>query len=370
MIIRKELEFAGNKLIIESGKMAKQASGSVWVQYGDTVVLVAATAASEPREGLDFFPLTVEYREKTYAAGKFPGGFFKRETRPSETEILSARLIDRPIRPLFPNDFQNETQIIVNVISADRENNPDVLGTLGASISLSISDIPFEGPIASVRIGRVDGDYIINPTYAQLEVSDMELVVAGSMDSIMMVEGEAEEVPEETLVEAIKFAHDSIKKLVAFQQEIIDEVKPEKMDVAAKEIPEGLEEKVKELCLPGIAESVKIREKKERNTSLKEVRNKAIEALEEEYTEQTGLIKTIFHDVEKDEVRKMILEENVRLDGRGMDDVRDITCEVGLLPRAHGSALFTRGQTQSLGVVTLGTKSDEQLVETLEGESK
>lgn len=370
MIIRKELEFAGNKLIIESGKMAKQASGSVWVQYGDTVVLVAATAASEPREGLDFFPLTVEYREKTYAAGKFPGGFFKRETRPSETEILSARLIDRPIRPLFPNDFQNETQIIVNVISADRENNPDVLGTLGASISLSISDIPFEGPIASVRIGRVDGDYIINPTYAQLEVSDMELVVAGSMDSIMMVEGEAEEVPEETLVEAIKFAHDSIKKLVAFQQEIIDEVKPEKMDVAAKEIPEGLEEKVKELCLQGIAESVKIREKKERNTSLKEVRNKAIEALEEEYTEQTGLIKTIFHDVEKDEVRKMILEENVRLDGRGMDDVRDITCEVGLLPRAHGSALFTRGQTQSLGVVTLGTKSDEQLVETLEGESK
>jgi polyribonucleotide nucleotidyltransferase len=369
MIIRKELEFEGKPLIVEIGKMAKQANGAAYVQYADTAVLVTAVANPEPSEGLDFFPLTVEYREKAYAAGKIPGGFIKREGKPSEKEILSARLIDRPIRPLFPESFKNETQVAVTVLSSDQENDADVLGTLGASIALCISDIPFEGPIASVRIGRMNGQFIINPTFSQLEESDMELVMAGSRDSIIMVEGEAKEISEDELVQALEVGHKSIQKLLDLQEEIIKEMNPIKMEVPEPEYPEGLLEKAEEMVFPKIREAVKIQDKKERNTRIREITKEAIETFVEEYPECDTIIKNLVHDLEKKEVRRMIIEENVRLDGRGMDDIRPITCEVGILPRTHGSALFTRGQTQSLGTVTLGTKVDEQMIDALEGES-
>jgi polyribonucleotide nucleotidyltransferase len=369
MIIRKELEFEGKPLIVEIGKMAKQANGAAYVQYADTAVLVTAVANPEPSEGLDFFPLTVEYREKAYAAGKIPGGFIKREGKPSEKEILSARLIDRPIRPLFPENFKNETQVAVTVLSSDQENDADVLGTLGASIALCISDIPFEGPIASVRIGRMNGQFIINPTFSQLEESDMELVMAGSRDSIIMVEGEAKEISEDELVQALEVGHKSIQKLLDLQEEIIKEMNPIKMEVPEPEYPEGLLEKAEEMVFPKIREAVKIQDKKERNTRIREITKEAIETFVEEYPECDTIIKNLVHDLEKKEVRRMIIEENVRLDGRGMDDIRPITCEVGILPRTHGSALFTRGQTQSLGTVTLGTKVDEQMIDALEGES-
>lgn len=369
MYLKKEIEFEGRKLVVELGKMAKQANGSAFIQFGETAVLVTAVASPEPSDNLDFFPLTVEYREKAYAAGKIPGGFFKREGKPSEKEILSARLIDRPIRPLFADNFRNETQIIVNVLSSDQENDADVLGTLGASIALSISDIPFLGPIASVRVGRVGGEYVVNPTFSQLDESDMEIVIAGSRESIIMVEGEAAEITEDELVKALEIGHKSIQKLLDLQEEIIGELQPVKMEVPEPEYPEGLEQKVHEIALPLVRDAVKIQEKKARNTRLKEIVKEVIQQLEEEYPECEALIKGFIHDIEKHEVRQMIIKENKRLDGRGMDDIREITCEIGVLPRTHGSALFTRGQTQSLGTLTLGTKIDEQLVDALEGES-
>lgn len=369
MYLKKEIEFEGRKLVVELGKMAKQANGSAFIQFGETAVLVTAVASPEPSDNLDFFPLTVEYREKAYAAGKIPGGFFKREGKPSEKEILSARLIDRPIRPLFADNFRNETQIIVNVLSSDQENDADVLGTLGASIALSISDIPFLGPIASVRVGRVGGEYVVNPTFSQLDESDMEIVIAGSRESIIMVEGEAAEITEDELVKALEIGHKSIQKLLDLQEEIIGELQPVKMEVPEPEYPEGLELKVHEIALPLVRDAVKIQEKKARNTRLKEIVKEVIQQLEEEYPECEALIKGFIHDIEKHEVRQMIIKENKRLDGRGMDDIREITCEIGVLPRTHGSALFTRGQTQSLGTLTLGTKIDEQLVDALEGES-
>lgn len=369
MIIRKQIEFEGRPLVVEIGKMAKQANGAAYVQYADTAVLVTAVAESEPAEGLDFFPLTVEYRQKAYAAGKIPGGFIKREGPPSEKEILSARLIDRPIRPLFPENFKNPTQVAVTVLSSDQENDADVLGTLGASIALCISDIPFYGPIASVRVGRIDGKFIINPTFPQLEQSDMEIVVAGSRDSIIMVEGESHEISEQDLIEALKAGHQAIQKLLDLQEEILAEIQPVKMEVREPVYPEGLIEKIDALALPRIKEAITLQEKKARNNAIKEISREITEALQEEYPESESIIKNRIHDLEKDEVRRMIIEKNIRLDGRGMDDIRPITCEVGLLPRTHGSALFTRGQTQSLGTVTLGTKVDEQMVDNLEGES-
>ena len=369
MIIKKEREIGGKILSIETGKMAKQANGSAVVRYGDTMVLVTATCNKEAREDLDYFPLSVEYQEKTYAAGKIPGGFFKREGRPSEKEILSARLIDRPLRPLFPDGFKNDTQIVAFVISSDRENDGDVLGTLGASVALSISDIPFEGPVAAVRVARVAGEFIINPTFSQVEEGDLELIIAGSEDSILMVEGEANETSEQDMVSALEFGHQYIKQLIELEKEIIQEFSQEKIEVVPPEIPDGLLKKIDKSARTKIKKAIKQTDKKARHEELREIRKEIETADPEEFEEHESIIKEQLHQIEKEEVRSMIIKESRRLDGRGMDDIRDIQCEPGILPRTHGSALFTRGQTQSLGVTTLGTKIDEQIVENLEGES-
>ena len=369
MHISKTIEINGKTLTIETGKMAKQANGAVVVRYGDTMVLVTAVASEDAKESLDFFPLSVEYREKTYSAGKIPGGFIKREGRPSDKEILTARLIDRPIRPLFPDNFNYETQVIANVLSMDKENDPDVLAGLGASAALVISNIPFDGPIATVRVIKSNGEYIVNPNMEKVAEADMELVVAGSDESIMMVEGEAKEVTEAEVLEAIDTAHEAIKKLTVLQRELIAEVTIEKRTADTVELPDGIEEKVKQLSLDKIKDAIKITEKTERRQALKNMKNTVMEALEEEYPESGAVVSNILHDLEKKEVRSMMLEKKKRLDGRGYTDIRPITCEINLLPRAHGSALFTRGQTQALGVTTLGTKADEQIIDALEGES-
>lgn len=371
MIVKKEKEVGGRMLSIEAGRVAKQANGAVLVQYADTMVLAVATAAKEAREDMGFFPLSVEYQEKTYAAGKIPGGFFKREGRPGPKQILSARLIDRPIRPLFPKGFRNETQVVVYVISSDQENDADVLGGIGASAALSISDIPFAEPIASVRVGRIGGSHIINPTFSQVEESEIDLILSGTYDSIMMVEGRSEEISEAEMLEALKFGHEYIREIIDLQKELIEEFgASEKMEVATPEVPDGLEAKVTEYMLPKVKEAIKIQEKKARHEAISTARKAFMEELGEEYEDHSRLIKEIIEGIEKTEVRSMIINENVRLDGRGMDDIRDITCDVSFLPRAHGSSLFTRGQTQSLGATTLGTKVDEQIIDALEGESK
>ncbi len=369
MVVTKSVPFGRGTLIIETGKVAKQADGAVTVRYGDTMVLVTAVANSDARRDIDFFPLSVEYREKTYAAGKIPGGFFKREGRPSEKEILSARLIDRPIRPLFPEGFRAETQIIATVISSDRENDADVLAAVGASTALSISDIPFDGPIASVRVGKLDGTLILNPTFEEVEKCSLEFIVAGSEESIVMVEGEASEISEAEMLEAVKFAHEGVKQLIQVQKDLIAEVGVPAREIEVPENPEGLLEKVAKLGTDGIKKAIKLQDKKERRSALKDVKVLVIEQLVEEYPEFEKLIGEYLHDIEKDETRAMMLRDKVRLDGRKEDEIRPITCEVGYLPRVHGSALFTRGQTQALGTTTLGTKLDEQLIDALEGSS-
>jgi polyribonucleotide nucleotidyltransferase len=369
MIVTKSIPFGRGTITIETGKVARQADGAVTVRYGDTMVLVTAVSDSDKTRDIDFFPLSVEYREKTYAAGKIPGGFFKREGRPSEKEILSARLIDRPIRPLFPEGYKYETQIIATVISMDRENDADVLAAVGASTALSISDIPFEGPIASVRVGKLDGKLLLNPTFEEVEKCTIEIIVSGSDESIVMVEGEGKEINEEELLEAVKFAHEAIKQLIQLQKDLVAEVGQQTREIELPEAPEGLAEKVAELGTDGIKKAIKVQEKKERRSSLKEIRVNAIEQLIEEYPENEKLIAEYLHDIEKDETRAMMLSDKVRLDGRKEDEIRPITCEVGYLPRVHGSALFTRGQTQALGTTTLGTKLDEQLIDALEATS-
>ena len=370
MEISKSIEINGKTLTLETGKLAKQANGAVVVRYGDTIVLVSAVADEEEKEGRDFFPLSVEYKEKTFSAGKIPGGFIKREGRPSDKAILSARLIDRPIRPLFPDGFNCETQIISNVLSMDKENDPDVLACLGASAALYISNIPFSGPIATVRVAKIAGEFVINPTIEKIVDAEIELVVAGSDDSIMMVEGEAKEVSEEELLNAISKAHEAIKKLNGLQRDILSQIKTEKREVNEKELPEGIKGKVEKLSRDGVKKAIKITEKGERHKALKELKKTVVEELQEDYPESEKLIASLIHDIEKHEVRAMILDKSLRVDGRGLTDIRQITCEVGLLPRTHGSALFTRGQTQALGIVTLGSKADEQIIDALEGESR
>jgi polyribonucleotide nucleotidyltransferase len=366
MFVSKEVEIGGRKFSIETGRFAKQASGAVMVRYADTMVLVSAVAAEEVKEDQDFFPLQVEYREKTSAAGKIPGGYIKREGRPSEKEILSARLVDRPIRPLFPDSFMNETQVIAFVLSYDGENDADVLAATGASAALMISDIPFNGPISEVRIGRVNGEFIVNPTHPQLKESDIELVVAGTADSIMMVEGESKEVSETDLLNALKFAQEEIRKLINLQNELREAVGKTKREVPEKEIPEDLVNAVREKALEPFKEIVhSVLAKEERSAKNKELTNSVVEALSESFPESEKLIKEIMHDIEKDLMRKRILDEGVRLDGRNTTQIRPITVETRVLPRTHGSALFTRGETQSLTSVTLGTKNDEQTVDGL-----
>ena len=366
MLVKKEIELGGRIFSIETGRYAKQANGSVMVRYGDTMVLVTAVAANEAKEGLDYFPLQVEYREKTSAAGKFPGGYIKREGRPTEKEILSARLCDRPIRPMFPESFKNETQVIAMVMSYDGENDPDVLAACGASAALAISDIPFDGPIAEIRIGRVAGAFVVNPTHEQLKLSDIELVVAGTSDSIMMVEGESKEVSEQELLDALKFAQQEIKKIVDLQNQLRMEAGKTKWVVTEKTVDANLKKDVYDLAEAKFKEIVySILAKEERSAKNKELSESVKQALAEKYPEQEKVIGEILHDMEKDLMRERILKEGIRLDGRNTTQVRPITIELGNLPRTHGSALFTRGETQSLTNVTLGTKDDEQTVDGL-----
>jgi len=370
MIVKKEVEIGGKVFSIETGRYAKQANGAVMVRYADTMVLVTAVATNEAKEDQDFFPLQVEYREKTSAAGKFPGGYIKREGRPTEKEILSARLVDRPIRPLFPKDFKNETQIIAFVFSYDGENDPDVLAAVGASAALSISNIPFDGPMGEVRVGRVNGEFIVNPTMQQLKESDIELVVAGTEDSIMMVEGESKEISEDELLNALKFAQSEIKKLVQLQIELKNEAGKPKWEVVAPIIDENLKNDVIAFASDKMKAIVySVLSKEERNEKNKELNALVHEAIAAKYpelpAEQKKVIDEILHDLEKDLMRKRILTEGIRLDGRNTKQIRPITIELGVLPRTHGSALFTRGETQSLTTVTLGTKNDEQIIDGL-----
>jgi polyribonucleotide nucleotidyltransferase len=368
MNYKNEMMLGGKKLSIDTGKLAKQANGAVVVQYEDTVVLAAATASKKPLEDIDFFPLSVEYREKAYAAGKIPGGYIKREGRPSDNEILSARIIDRPIRPLFPENFRNEVQIMVMVLSADRENDPDILGVIGASTALSISDIPFMGPVGAVRVGRINGELIINPTYRELEQSDVDLVIAGTEDSIVMVEGESKEISEDDMIAALEFGHKYIKETVALQKELMVECGKPKIEIVVEEPDENLINQIHQVAEPHLHEIVNIQDKSERSNALSGLIEELQTSLEEHFPESSLVIKEEVEKTQKELVRSIILTQNKRLDGRKPDEIRPITCEVGLLPRTHGSALFTRGQTQALAVTTLGTKMDEQKMDELEGE--
>ena len=372
--LKREIEIGGRILSFEIGKYAKQADGAVMVRYADTMVLATAVAENEPKEDIDFMPLSVEYREKTSAAGKIPGGFEKREGKPTEKEILSARLIDRALRPLFPKEFKCETQVTVTVFSFDLENDPDVIGGIASSMALMISDIPWNGPIAEVRVGKIDGQFVINPTISQLDKSELDLVVAGTIDSIVMVEGEAKEISERDMVEAIKFAHEYIKKICEVQIEIVKEVGKPKRELVKEEIPERIVNDVKEIAEPKIKELNRTPLKKlERKEKMDAILLETIEALKQRYMNELVLdelklefwVKRVVEEIERLDMRYMVLREGRRIDGRGLNDIRPITAEVGVLPRTHGSALFTRGETQSLATVTLGTKMDEQLIDGL-----
>jgi polyribonucleotide nucleotidyltransferase len=369
MLQRVEKEIGGRKLILEVGEVAKQANGAVLVWYGETVVLVTAVAAPEMREGIDFVPLTVDYREKAYAAGKIPGGFFKREGRPSEREILTSRLIDRPIRPLFPKGFRQETQVIALVLSADTENDPDILAMIGASVALTISDIPFGGPIGAVRIGRIDGAYVINPTHQQQAASDLDLVIAGVDEGIVMVEGSGREVPEQVLVEGLEVGQRVIREIIALQRDLQERLGKPKLAVATEEIEPRLVHHVRQLATPRVRAAIRIAEKLARERRMAEVLAEVLAALEDVPPEQQLLVPKLIETVERDELRTMILEEGIRADGRRPEAIRPISIRVGVLPRTHGSALFTRGETQALVVSTLGTSTDEQIVDELEGKS-
>ena len=365
-MVTKQIEIGGKLFSIETGRFAKQANGSVMVRYGDTMVLVTAVASPEAKPDQDFFPLQVEYREKTSAAGKFPGGYIKREGRPSEKEILSARLIDRPIRPLFPGEFKNETQVIAFVLSHDGENDADVLAAVGASAALTISDIPFECPMAEVRVGRLNGSFIVNPTFQQLKDCDIELVVGGTADSLMMVEGESRQISESELLDALKFAHEEIKKIVQLQNELRSEVGRPKMVVPQSQVDELIKKDVYDLAYDKLKQIVySILTKEERSQKNNELIDFVKKSIAEKYPEQEKVIDELLHDLEKEFMRERILKEGIRLDGRNTKQIRPITIDLGILPRTHGSVLFTRGETQSLTSVTLGTKNDEQTIDGL-----
>ncbi|MFZ2602792.1 MAG: polyribonucleotide nucleotidyltransferase [Candidatus Omnitrophota bacterium] len=360
------VKFGSQDLIIGTGKIAKQANGAVTISYGGTVVLVTACMSKEIREGQDFFPLTVEYQEKTYAAGRIPGGFFKREGRPSESEILTARLIDRPIRPSFPKGFLNEIQIIAVVLSSDGENDPDILAVTGASAALSISDIPFEGPLACCRVARVDNQFIINPSYAEIEKADLEVVIAANKKGVMMLESKAKEISEEVYMDAVKIGTAELEHILRLQEDLQKQFGKPKASIEYKKISDDLLKKVEESSINRLKEIYKLSNKDEREEEV----NLLSKELQEELLSETIIasdIKTALVEVEKEQVRKKILEDNTRIDGRGFKDIRAISCEVSVLPRTHGSSLFTRGQTQSLAVTTLGTGEDEQMIEALEG---
>jgi polyribonucleotide nucleotidyltransferase len=368
MLRRIERQFAGRTLALETGRMAKQAHGACLVRFGDTMVLCTATAQTRPTH-LPFFPLTVEYREKTYAGGKIPGGFFKREGRPGEKEVLAARSIDRPIRPLFPDGYMNETQVICYILSADQENDADVLGLMGASVALNMSKIPFHVPVASVRIGRIRGAWIVNPTFQQLEYSDVDLVVSGSGEAITMVEGAAVEVPEEDLLEGLEVAHGAIRELVAMQRDLVEGACEEEMEWTNVEPARELVDRVEGLAREDVAAALRLEEKQTRGEALSAIKEKVAGRLEDEGTESEAAraaVARVLRKLEKQHMRARILAEGKRADGRGVDEIRELSCEVGVLARPHGSALFTRGQTQALGVVTLGTSRDEQRIDSID----
>ena len=366
-----EMELGGRTLTIEYGKMAKQANGAVLVRYGDTVVLVTATASSAPREGVDFFPLTVDYEEKMYAAGKIPGGFIKREGRPSSDAVLCARLIDRPIRPLFPDGFRNDVQIVATVLSVEQDNPPEIAAMVGASCALTVSDIPCMGPIAGVRVGYVDGAFVINPTEAQRAVSELNLTVAGSHDAVMMVEAGANELSEEIVLDAILFGHAEIRRLVEFQNDIRSACGKEKIAPAIFAVSEELEFKVRAYAEERLDAATRNSDKLARDADISAIKAETVEHFVEEYPDAAKEIGQILYKIEKGIVRHMITHEKIRPDGRALDEVRPVSCEVGILPRTHGSGLFTRGQTQVLTVTTLGSvMGDEQIIDGLGPEAK
>ncbi|MEK3800316.1 polyribonucleotide nucleotidyltransferase [Peribacillus sp. FSL H8-0477] len=358
-------EWAGRTLTVEIGQLAKQANGAVLVRYGETAVLSVATASKEPKN-LDFFPLTVNYEEKLYAVGKIPGGFIKREGRPSEKAILASRLIDRPIRPLFADGFRNDVQLISMVMSLEQDCSSEMAAMFGSSLALCVSDIPFGGPIAGVIVGRINNEFVVNPSVEQMENSDINLIVAGTKDAINMVEAGAKEVPEETMLEAIMFGHDEIKKLIEFQEMIAAEIGKPKMEVKLYQLDQELEAELKGMCGADLNKAVQVQEKHAREAAIKVVKDSVME----NYTEETDedklkQIKEILNKLVKSEVRRLITEEKVRPDGRNPDEIRPLSSEVGILPRTHGSGLFTRGQTQALSICTLGAMGDVQILDGL-----
>jgi polyribonucleotide nucleotidyltransferase len=368
MIARVERIIEGKSLSVEVGRVARQADGAALVRYGDTVVLVTAVASKQPRQGIDFLPLTVDYQERAYAAGKIPGGFFKREGRPHDKETLTARLIDRPLRPLFPKGYRQDVQIISTVLSADQENDPDILAIMGASAALTISPIPFLGPIGAVRVGRVDGKFVLNPTYAQQERTDIDLVVAGTQAAVVMIEAWAKEVSEESMAEAIDFSHKGIQALIDMLLELANKLGVEKAPFTVPPPDQELRERVSTLARHGLRTLAGVADKEEQRTRRQQLFDEVMAQFGEEPDNRKLAVKGLFEQIEHEELRRMILEDGRRADGRALDEVRPISAEVGILPRTHGSALFTRGQTQALVTTTLGTSEDEQRLDDIEGE--
>ncbi|MCG7334004.1 polyribonucleotide nucleotidyltransferase [Sporosarcina sp. ACRSM] len=361
-----KLDWAGRPLTIETGQLAKQANGAVLVRYGDSTILATATSSKTPR-GLDFFPLTVNYEERMYAVGKIPGGFIKREGRPSEKAVLTSRLIDRPIRPLFADGFRNDVQVISLVMSVDQDCSPEMAAMIGSSLALSISDIPFEGPIAGVQIGRIDGQFIVNPTPAQLEAGDLDLIVAGTKDAINMVEAGAQEIPEDVMLEAIMFGHEEIIKLIEFQEKIVAEVGKAKMEIELFELDQTILADIKNSSEKDLVQAIQTEEKHAREDAINAVKDAVIERYTENEADEATMkqVKAVLDQLVKDEVRRLITDEKVRPDGRGLEEIRPLASEVGILPRTHGSGLFTRGQTQALSICTLGALGEVQIIDGL-----
>ena len=369
MVKKMQIDFGGRPFSIETGRVAKQASGAALVQYGETVVLVTAVTSDNKREGLDFVPLTVNYLEMTYAAGKIPGGFFKREGRPSDRETLISRFIDRPLRPLFPKGFSYDTQVIATVLSADSDNDPGVCGMIGASAALTLSPTPFGGPIAGAKVGRIDGEYILNPTFDELALSDIDLFVAGSEDAIIMVEGSAREVREEEILEAIWFGHQSLKPVIRLQKELKEAVGEKGRNFEIEKPNPSIYERVDAFAKEKMREAYGIPEKIRRRERMEEILQLTLSELQAEDEAMQKMVKIAVQETDRALLRKMVFDNNRRIDGRGLAEIRPISCEVGILPRTHGSALFTRGETQVLAVVTFGTSEDEQKIDSLMGES-
>ncbi|KPK71309.1 hypothetical protein AMJ87_07465 [candidate division WOR_3 bacterium SM23_60] len=363
-----ELDLAGKKLRIETGRVARQAAGECVVSYGDTVLLVCVTFKQDVDENVDFLPLTVDYRELSFAAGKIPGGFFKREGRPSENEILTSRLIDRPLRTLFPENFRNQVQIIAHLLSSDVEHEADILGLIGATTALLISEIPFTIPIAAVKVGLKDGQYILNPTINQLESSKLDLVIVGTKESVVMIEGDAQEVSEQELVNAITFAQPAIARLIAMEEEIRDKVGQEKIDVNEPFVDDTLYQHIKDNLGDDIDQIPLFKEKKAREQAIYELIKTTAEKMQDTCEEPEKKVRWVVDDILRTQLRTLVLQKKKRIDGRSLTEVRPVLCEIGVLPRTHGSALFTRGQTQSLAVTTLGSASDEQRIDAIYGE--